>query len=958
MVAVDEALTFHITFWADLAAALLCAALLVWLRRQRRRAQSGHGAASAIILPIYEPVLWALGAAFLVQTLLLGVPGPYPATPQWFVGASYQPEDPESASAAWGDATLYFAYWATFELMAEGFGILLLHRSPSPQAFVSTLRWAVLYALAAAAVTTTGFNYELLGLHADLERIMDSVFLAVPCGLYALLMLPSSVLSTGRSSLLPWAIFSLAWRLVSVVAVNTGLYGDTLLGPILTACRSVLTPLVMYATLALDTRYWRDLSSRALASLDGGGGGGGASGDEGAGASESTKLLAGGSRRGGGSGGSGQRYGGGGSYDAPQMLELPTEPPQPLDPRRAALARRRARAEARLLAAAGPSSSDSDDGTASTGSRRHSRARSLSSGSGGGGGGSGPRSPGRSRRGSTSSRGSRGSGGGGGGGAFGVGGSSSSTSKRRGSTGSAGGGGGNRTGTPSNNQLDSPSRAAAATLAAAPSFQQTSGPGRGGAAGAASKSSGGGSGYGSVGTSGSAPAAAGGATTNSLPASGRSAISSGGGDLTTPLTGAKRRRGFLSGFLSALWPGGSSTKRKQLQALDRGAGGGNDDDNDDDDDGDSDGRSSGDDTASRSAGGSSTQASPPLAGIASGGGGSSGASDPPFSRSRSHTLRSDAGGDAGDDLSHTAPGSGGEDDEGHGVDGDDGTGGLDDAIIRVGDTETRPIQEYFNTAAAAAAAAAASAPGGGRSGSGSRRSGGGGGGSRSSSHTSTHQAGIDHVRRFQRTNRRFLVDFSELKIGPFLSRGATSDVYSGVYKGSPVAIKMFRPERIDEAAIAHFHKRVTAAVAAGWPQAAAITTTRFTLVRPPHPRAPDLSLPLFFALAGRTPSPRRCRTPTSCTTTACACRRRTSRSCLSCARATRCGASSSTSRTGARRGCWRAAAAAVGAARSRPCPRCRGGAACASRAAPRRRWRTCTRSTRRTCTATSRARTS
>ena len=62
------------------------------------------------------------------------------------------------------------------------------------------------------------------------------------------------------------------------------------------------------------------------------------------------------------------------------------------------------------------------------------------------------------------------------------------------------------------------------------------------------------------------------------------------------------------------------------------------------------------------------------------------------------------------------------------------------------------------------------------------------------------------MRRFQRDNRRFLVDFSELQVGSYLARGSTSDVYAGMYKGLPVAIKMFRPDRIDEYAIAHFHK--------------------------------------------------------------------------------------------------------------------------------------------------------
>ena len=914
----NESLTYHLTFWSDATATALCVLLIIWLRRQRLRAQKGYGVARAVILPIYEPVLWALGVMFLAQTLLLGVPGPYPKTPIWFQGADYETNDdtgdPATATPAadYADSAMYFSYWFTFELMAEGFGILLLHRYPSPQAFASTLQFGVMYALLAGGLTTLGYNYAPLGWQERLQLILDSVFLALPCGLYGLMVLPLSLLSS-RASMIPWAIFSLAWRLVSVIAINLDIYSTTLLGAILSSVRSVLTPIAIYATLVLDSYYWRNLGLRALENAD---------------ALLLKEEQAALSEANGSS-----EIGAHGGYQSPQGL---------IDPRRLAIARRRAKAEARIRAAAaarsgaiGVGSDSHSSDRDSDGDSRRSRSRSMSIGSTSsiGSSNSRARSSSRSRRASTSSRSSRGSSAASPTHVLGEASTSSAAKERRRRSRSRSGGSGSAAAAAvdaasqsvSNEKhaligldrrLERSHSLDAASPGAAPFFARLLGSGgrrkqasahvgsEDGSTRLLSPHGGASGGYGATSTAGestpsatsderlargllSTPISATAAVGNIASKTGVDAQAYSGALRSHSSLQLKSRTSLLNSLTSALSFGwlrsgsssrnsssrytgeedddasslrgstisspfasapntggnrgtvrsGSSASSSRLSVGSGSATGGAVDN-----DGGTGGAPDAGDAAGRrqsgkKSGGKKNAASDSAAADivfladalpskpSSPGDGSNSNNDSARSvRSRAYTVRSDWDGGAG--------GGSGQDDL------DEVSISLDAQLIQVGDQEMQPISSYFQSASAASTGAPfaaspaqprRSSEGGatdvtpltrsrlrsnGSATSGDRDGGSGhkhnsrsrGKGRSSSSSSSKHQPGIEHVRRFQRNNQRFLVDFSELQIGNFLARGATSDVYSGVYKGAPVAIKMFRPEKIDEFAVAHFHK--------------------------------------------------------------------------------------------------------------------------------------------------------
>lgn len=733
--AVDEiALSFQTTAAADGTAALLCMALVAVLWRQRRRAQNGllNKASWAVVLPIYEPVLIMLGFAFLVQTALLLIPSRLPAPPSWFVGADDSDSGDGDISAS--DSSMYFGYWFTFELLSEGFGFLLLHRYPSPSAHASALRYGFLFAVILSAITTIGFNYSLLGLTEETQLIMDTVFLALPCGLYAILVLPTAI-ATKRLSPLPWAIFSLAWRVTSLVAIQTGAYSSTPLGAVITAARSVLTPIVLYATLVADSHHWRSVGDRAFARIEA---------DAAASAMEAMLIAS----------------------------ALGTDA---AIAHKAALARRRVKAAERMRSAAAAaaeaagipadSSSGAEEeegalagGEAELGPSR-SRRTSISSRSS------------RSSRASFSSKGSRGSG------------TGSRVRRRSRSCGSNGANGRRRSsisagadfaGQPSSLQsgagrpvidVNVASTSGGSYGALAPAISEPSPPSVRGSLKAPLISQAGGSRGSSAslftrmfganrGRGGDAPSE----RSSLLVGTAASSLAS----VTAPAASAQPSRGGYTGLYSFFGGG----VRSGALSTDLG------------EDGPSSRRES-------------VGSSPPvtlaasLKGSASdleGGGGYRAAF-----RARVNTARSEMG---------------------EAIDAE-----LDEELIRVpedgDDVEgggLQPISAYFlaqtsldQQQQAFKPSASAVRPGSGAGALGASQS--------------PHQRGVEHVRRFQRTNRRFLVDFSELKIGSFLARGATSDVYSGVLRGSPVAIKMFRPETIDEAAIAHFHKENAIAAA-------------------------------------------------------------------------------------------------------------------------------------------------
>ena len=109
------AFSFKLTFWSDVASAALCAALVVVLRAQRAAALDGRGGSGGSrsvlqVMPIYEPVLWFLGLVFALQALFLGVPGPYPQLPPWFLGAT-DSVDAGAGIEGIGNSALYWCYW-------------------------------------------------------------------------------------------------------------------------------------------------------------------------------------------------------------------------------------------------------------------------------------------------------------------------------------------------------------------------------------------------------------------------------------------------------------------------------------------------------------------------------------------------------------------------------------------------------------------------------------------------------------------------------------------------------------------------------------------------------------------------------------------------------------------------------------------------------------------------------
>ncbi len=48
-------------------------------------------------------------------------------------------------------SVLYFLYWFLFEVGCTGFAMLFTHPGPSPDAFVSTLKYAVLWGVVAGS---------------------------------------------------------------------------------------------------------------------------------------------------------------------------------------------------------------------------------------------------------------------------------------------------------------------------------------------------------------------------------------------------------------------------------------------------------------------------------------------------------------------------------------------------------------------------------------------------------------------------------------------------------------------------------------------------------------------------------------------------------------------------------------------------------------------------------------
>ena len=244
--------SYRVFFSIDLVAAALSIGLVLFLRRQRTRAYLGKSALSfLVLLPIYEPVLWALAAAFIAQSVILMAPGPISEVPVWFTRAIFRESTPSVLGL---DSAAFWTYNFVSGTMSEGFGIMLLHKFPSPEAFGSTLRYAALYAAVAASVATLGYNWAGLGLSSAVQDATDTAFIAVPCVLYAALLLQFTALTT-RRSLAVYSTFCVSWRAVLICAIFLADPASPA-SAVICMLRNLATPLVMYYTLVRDTDYW------------------------------------------------------------------------------------------------------------------------------------------------------------------------------------------------------------------------------------------------------------------------------------------------------------------------------------------------------------------------------------------------------------------------------------------------------------------------------------------------------------------------------------------------------------------------------------------------------------------------------------------------------------------------------------------------------------------------------
>lgn len=211
-------------------------------------------AARTVLLPAFEPILWVCLTVSAIRAGLLSY-GPYPTPPEWFKTAVYATSD---KSAIIFDSVMYFLYWFTFEVMADGFAILMFQRTLSKAALRSTLSFTILVSVVMSVIVTVSFNFSTLGLEWMTQRVGDSIFCLLPCLFYLYVLFVKCNSRSPRSSVVPYAVFSMTWRILYGVAILASV-AETFVGATILVLRSIGIPLMMYVALVQDTQYWRSL---------------------------------------------------------------------------------------------------------------------------------------------------------------------------------------------------------------------------------------------------------------------------------------------------------------------------------------------------------------------------------------------------------------------------------------------------------------------------------------------------------------------------------------------------------------------------------------------------------------------------------------------------------------------------------------------------------------------------
>jgi len=283
----DYSIGFHVTYQAECIVSFLAICISVVLVAQmywskRRAAAAGKPGlrrlrSPFVIQPLYEPILWLGCLVFVVRTVLLIVPGPYPAPPSWFSGAveTVGQSVPDAGALQHVEASrwvlnsaLYFLYWFSFSLISEGVSLFFCFSSPSAKAVAASLKWALLLAALLATLTTVAFSHEQLDWPPAVHQSLDALFLVLPCCLHLFVLLrpADGAASAGRTRWAPllFALFNLTWRLLSAAAIQAGVY-QTIVGSVLKAIRALGLPLAVYGCLAVDTQHWHAVLRSVMA---------------------------------------------------------------------------------------------------------------------------------------------------------------------------------------------------------------------------------------------------------------------------------------------------------------------------------------------------------------------------------------------------------------------------------------------------------------------------------------------------------------------------------------------------------------------------------------------------------------------------------------------------------------------------------------------------------------------
>lgn len=222
----DDVHFFFVCGSAKVVTAILSLIVLCYLRYKRSEALNGcTTSARSLILPVYEPLIIAIGIASICEASLS-------VYHTW-----------------WGFDPNNQLMWAVYEFIRDGFPILFLQRSVSTTSLIR-----------AAALTTIPISYGILC--GSLLPYLHSYAALMFTGGVAIcyLIIASGVIIRRRESVLPYCLFMATYRLLWAIFyfIDMG-YLLWLYYPILCLIGLMELPLTMmwYITLLLDTNYWR-----------------------------------------------------------------------------------------------------------------------------------------------------------------------------------------------------------------------------------------------------------------------------------------------------------------------------------------------------------------------------------------------------------------------------------------------------------------------------------------------------------------------------------------------------------------------------------------------------------------------------------------------------------------------------------------------------------------------------